>query len=69
VCGQALCGKKARKEPGEKKRIFDKAKKRYGGKYDDETVESVKAVLRVLPVFATIILYWAIYSQVKFTTV
>lgn len=67
VIWQAMCGKKARQEPGDKKRVFDKAKARQGGRFDDETVENVKAVLRIMPVFATIIMYWAIYSQMSTT--
>nr|KAG5685479.1 hypothetical protein BaRGS_013090 [Batillaria attramentaria] len=50
-----------------KKRIFDKARIKYGGSYDDDMVESVKSVLRILPVFVTIILYWALYNQMQTT--
>lgn len=46
-------------------RKFDKAMKSNGGKYADDFVAGVIAVLRVIPVFLLIILYWAIYSQVK----
>jgi hypothetical protein len=48
-------------------RKFDKARKSNGGKYTDEFVSGVIAVLRVLPVFILIIMYWAIYSQVSFS--
>lgn len=46
-------------------RKFDNARKSNGGKYPDDFVTGVIAVLRVIPVFLLIILYWAIYSQVK----
>ncbi|XP_048760879.2 solute carrier family 15 member 4-like isoform X2 [Ostrea edulis] len=55
VCCQAGCRK------------FDKARKSNGGKYTDEFVSGVIAVLRVLPVFLLIIMYWAIYSQMQST--
>ena len=64
VIWQVLTGKKARLLPGEKYRFFDKARAKYGGSFDEETVESVKSVFRVMPVFFTIIMYWAVYSQV-----
>lgn len=44
---------------------FDKSRKQNGGPYSDELVDGVIAVLRVIPVFLLIILYWAVYSQVK----
>ena len=65
VVWQVLTGKKTRVRPGEKSRFFDKAKTKYGGSFDDETVESVKSVFRIMPVFLTIIMYWAVYSQVR----
>ncbi|KAK3089417.1 hypothetical protein FSP39_003469 [Pinctada imbricata] len=46
---------------------FDHARERNGGKYDDEMVDGVIAVLRVLPVFVLFIFYWAIYSQMQTT--
>ena len=43
---------------------LDKAKTNFGGKYTEEQVEDVKALLRVIPVFILFIVYWTIYSQV-----
>lgn len=48
-------------------RKFDKVRKSNGGKYTDDFVSGVIAVLRVIPVFLLIILYWAIYSQMQST--
>ncbi|XP_062579966.1 solute carrier family 15 member 4-like isoform X2 [Saccostrea cucullata] len=48
-------------------RNFDKARNTSGGKYKDEFVDGVVAVLRIIPVFLLIILYWAIYSQMQST--
>ncbi|KAK7111645.1 solute carrier family 15 member 4-like [Littorina saxatilis] len=67
VIWQVMTGKKHQVPQGEKRRIFDKARVKYGGSFDDATVESVKSVLRVLPVFLTVIMYWAIYSQMTTT--
>ncbi|XP_061182210.1 solute carrier family 15 member 4-like [Saccostrea echinata] len=55
VCCQAGC------------RNFDKARNANGGKYKDDFVDGVVAVLRIIPVFLLIILYWAIYSQMQST--
>ena len=43
---------------------FDRARKVHGGRYNNEMVDGVISVLRILPIFLLIILYWAIYSQV-----
>ncbi|CAG2248769.1 PHT [Mytilus edulis] len=42
-------------------RGFDKAR----GPYSNDMVDGVIAVLRILPVFLLIIIYWAIYSQMQ----
>ena len=47
---------------------MDGAKSRFGGKFGDDQVEDVKAVLRLLPVFITFIFYFSVYSQVSFVT-
>lgn len=44
---------------------FDRARKTHGGRYNNEMVDGVISVLRILPVFLLIILYWAIYSQMQ----
>ncbi|KAH3862535.1 solute carrier family 15 member 4-like isoform X2 [Dreissena polymorpha] len=41
------------------------ALKENGGSYDHPMVEGVKAVLKVLPVFGIVIIYWAVYSQMS----
>ncbi|KAJ8318802.1 hypothetical protein KUTeg_003893 [Tegillarca granosa] len=46
---------------------FDHARKHNGGKYENVMVDGVIAVLRTLPVFLLIIMYWAIYSQMQST--
>lgn len=44
---------------------FDRARQTNGGRYSNEMVDGVIAVLRILPVFLLIIIYWAIYSQMQ----
>ena len=44
---------------------MDGAKSRFGGKFGDDQVEDVKAVLRLLPVFITFIFYFSVFSQVR----
>ncbi|XP_069122940.1 solute carrier family 15 member 4-like [Argopecten irradians] len=46
---------------------FKKARQRNGGPYSDDMVDGVISVLRVLPVFLLIIMYWAVYSQMQST--
>ncbi|XP_076074028.1 solute carrier family 15 member 4-like [Mytilus galloprovincialis] len=46
---------------------FDHAREDEGGPYSNEMVNGVIAVLRILPVFLLIIVYWAIYSQMGTT--
>ncbi|XP_060577715.1 solute carrier family 15 member 4-like [Ruditapes philippinarum] len=41
------------------------AHKDHGGSYSKEMIEGVKAVLRVIPVFILVIVYWAVYSQMS----
>ena len=43
---------------------FNHARKDKGGAYSNEMVDGVISVLRILPVFLLLIMYWAIYSQV-----
>ena len=43
---------------------LDNAKSLFGGKYTDGQVEDVKSLLRVIPVFTLLIVYWTIFSQV-----
>lgn len=43
---------------------LDNAKIRYGGRYDDGLVDDVKALYKVIILFAILIPYWAVYLQV-----
>ena len=43
---------------------FNYAREDKGGAYSNEMVDGVISVLRLLPVFLLVIMYWAIYSQV-----
>ena len=54
VCRQAVKG-----GPGIS---WDNARR--SGKYSEQMVDGVTAVCRILPVFALIVVYWAVYSQV-----
>ncbi|PVD39570.1 hypothetical protein C0Q70_02205 [Pomacea canaliculata] len=67
VCCQVCVRRRPVLPPGHKRRVFDKAKKQYGGSFDSDVVDSVKSVLAVIPVFITVIMYWAIYAQMTTT--
>ena len=62
VCGQGLC----RQSPyiDGRRQVFDSARREFGGGYESYTVDGVIAILRMLPVFFFVIMFWAIYSQV-----
>lgn len=47
------------------KRSWDYARKDHGGSYSNQTVDGVISVMKVLPVFIFIIVYWAVYSQMS----
>ncbi len=36
--------------------------------FSKEQVEEVQAVVRMIPVFSTTVLYWTIYAQVRLST-
>ncbi|XP_005094746.1 solute carrier family 15 member 4 [Aplysia californica] len=65
ICGQGIC----RQSPfiDGKRRMFDSARREYGGGFDSFTVDGVIAILRMLPVFFFVIMFWAIYSQMQST--
>ena len=66
VCWQGF-RKSSKKVPGAKG-FFDTARQAYGGTFSDSTVDGVISVVRLLPIFFFVIMYWAIYSQVMANT-
>ncbi|KAH9504087.1 hypothetical protein Btru_067696 [Bulinus truncatus] len=65
ICHQACCRKSPVVEG--KRHTLDSARRLFGGDYDNITVDGVIAVLRVLPIFFFVIMFWAIYSQMQST--
>lgn len=53
-----------RRHVEDSKSLLDRAKRSHGGSFADATVEGIKSLAGVIPVFLTIVMYWAIYSQV-----
>jgi hypothetical protein len=45
-------------------RYLDHAKQSCGGQFNDESVEEVRAVLKTLPIFLTLIMFQAFLAQV-----
>ncbi|XP_046859137.1 solute carrier family 15 member 4-like [Xenia sp. Carnegie-2017] len=48
---------------------LDRAKMCFGGSYSSWEVEDVKTVYRLLPIFASFIVYWMVFSQISSTMV
>lgn len=44
---------------------LDKAKRRFGGSFDEESVDGVKYVWRLLPFLMSMIPYWSVYNQMS----
>ncbi|XP_076459423.1 solute carrier family 15 member 4-like [Babylonia areolata] len=65
VCWQS-CRRKSSRVPGASG-FFDTARQDYGGGYSNDIVDGVISVVRLLPIFFFIIMYWAIYSQMQST--
>ncbi|XP_053384813.1 solute carrier family 15 member 4-like [Mercenaria mercenaria] len=62
---QTTCGVLCQSINGCKDPSWNRAQVENGGRYSLEMVEGVKSVLRVMPVFLLIIIYWAVYSQMS----
>ena len=45
---------------------LDRAKMSRGGRFPDIQVEDLKLLLKIVPVFLTLIVYWTMYAQVNF---
>ncbi|KAL8587503.1 hypothetical protein ACOMHN_000909 [Nucella lapillus] len=60
------CRRSSKKVQGAE-RFFDTARKEYGGSYSDETVDGVISVTRMLPIFACLIMFYVVYSQMQTT--
>lgn len=65
VCWQS-CSKSSKKTAGAEG-FFDTARLSYGGTHSNITVDGVISVVRLLPIFFFVIMYWAIYSQMQST--
>lgn len=44
---------------------LDRAKDSRGGHFSSAQVEDVKALLKIIPIFAMFVIYWMLYSQVR----
>ena len=49
--------------------LLDYARVRYGGPYLDGQVDTVLSLARIVPILATLIIYWVIYFQVGDSTI
>ncbi|GFN96362.1 solute carrier family 15 member 4-like [Plakobranchus ocellatus] len=65
ICGEACC----RQSPfiDGRRQKFDSARREYGGSFDSDLVDGVLAVIKILPIFFFIIMFWVIYSQMQST--
>ena len=64
IVWQGLCQIRKRNTQVQVQSWLDRTKSDYGGKFSTSQVEDVKALLRILPVFVMVIMYWTVYSQV-----
>ncbi|XP_072018287.1 solute carrier family 15 member 4-like [Amphiura filiformis] len=69
VSGVSQCGhpNETDPEPDTVESCIDHVKERHGGMFPDQTVEDVKTLGGILPIFATIIFYWTVNFQTQTT--
>ncbi|RUS83662.1 hypothetical protein EGW08_008568 [Elysia chlorotica] len=65
ICGEACC-KQSPFVDG-RRQVFDSARREYGGSFESHLVDGVIAVLKILPIFAFIIMFFVLNSQMQST--